>query len=86
MATVWRSPRDTDLYFCLGSRQDQGTLARLRADGAEDVGGGGALIVGRFCPTSRTSNDKCGANISSFDNLGIKSPRPTIIRGRMNDT
>ena len=51
---------------------------------AED---GGALTWGDSCATSgHTSNDKCGANISPLDNLGIKSPRPAIIRGRMNDT
>ena len=59
----------------------------FRADCAEDLVGGGALLVGRSCPTSgHASNDKCSANISSLDNLGIKSPRTAIIRGRMNDT
>jgi hypothetical protein len=53
---------------------------------APDVGGG-AVIMGRPCPTSgHASNDKCGANISSLDNLGIKSPRPAIIRWCMNET
>ena len=51
------------------------------------VGGGDAVIMGRPCPTSgHASNDKCGANISSLDNLGIKSPRPAIIRWCMNET
>ena len=89
MARSGRSQRDADIY-CLGivGGQDQGcTIALFRADGAEDVVGGGALIVGRSCPTSgHASNDKCSANISSLDNLGIKSPRSAIIRGRMNDT
>ena len=75
-------------FVSAGGPDRGGTLALFRAGGAEDVGGGGALIVGRsYCPTSgHASNDKCGANISSLDNLGIKSPRPAIIRGRMNDT
>ncbi len=38
-------------------------------------------------PTSgRASNDKRGADISSLDNLGIKSLRPAIIGRRVNDT
>lgn len=89
MATVWRSPRDPDL-FPLVLHSDRIKAAHLPSfgqAGAEDVGGGGALIVGRSCRQSgHASNDKCGASISSPDNLGMKSPRPAIVRGRMNDT
>jgi hypothetical protein len=84
----WRPPRDADLlHSCCRRGDSSGTLALFRAGGAEDVGGARALIVGRSYPTSgQASNDQCGANISSLDNLGTKSPRPTISTGRMNDT
>jgi hypothetical protein len=36
--------------------------------------------------SGHASNDKRSADISSLDNLRIKSLRPSIIRGRMNDT
>ena len=59
----------------------------LAADGAEDVRGADAVIMGRSCPTSgHASNDKRSADISSLDNLRIKSLRPSIFRWRMNDT
>ncbi len=74
--------------YCIrvaGGPDRSGTL--VRAGGAEDVGGGRALIVGRSYPTSgQASIDQCGANISSLDNMGTKSPWPTISTGRMNDT
>jgi len=37
-------------------------------------------------PLGHASNDKRSADISSLDNLSIKSLRPSIIRGCMNDT
>lgn len=62
-------------------------LSCFRADGTEDVGGGDAVIMGCSCATSgHASNDKGSADISSLDNLHIKSLRPSIIRWRMNDT
>jgi hypothetical protein len=36
--------------------------------------------------SGHASNDKCSADINSLDNLCIKSLRPSIIRGRLNDT
>ena len=36
--------------------------------------------------SGHASNDKRSADISSLDNLRIKSPRPSIIGGCMNDT
>ena len=36
--------------------------------------------------SGHASNDKGSADISSLDNLRIKSLRPSIIRWRMNDT
>ena len=44
--------------------------------------------IGQSCPATsgHASNDKRSADISSLDNLRIKSPRPSIIRWRMNDT
>jgi hypothetical protein len=36
--------------------------------------------------SGHASNDKRSADISSLDNLHIKSLRPSIIRWRMNDT
>jgi hypothetical protein len=78
--TLWRRSGDLQrLHPCPPSC--------FRADGAEDVGGGDAVIMGRSCATSgHASNDKRSADISSLDNLRIKSLRPSIIRWRMNDT
>jgi hypothetical protein len=36
--------------------------------------------------SDHASSDERSANISSLDNVRIKSLRPAIIRGRMNDT
>lgn len=60
---------------------------------------GGQLIrsgAGRFVTYSveegllwsvlAASDDNSGANVGSFDQVGIKSLRPTMVTGRMNDT
>ena len=46
-----------------------------------------AMQAANLAATSgHASNDKRSADISSLDNLRIKSLRPSIIRWRMNDT
>jgi hypothetical protein len=71
--------------YCDGLAISKGCTFSCRR--AEDLGGCDAVIMGLSCPTSgHASNDKRSADISSLDNLRIKSLRPSIIRWRMSDT